>query len=158
MLRIGWWIVCIFFNMLEEVAYQGAFTLYFRCFTQYCKCFTLYWRFIHCTIGPLHCTVFVLALCFRCFALYSICLHILYQVLGLHCIVGPFTLYHKYFTSCPQTPLHCTAGTVYCTAGAFTLYFRYFTLSGIRIEWQSHSNVRIGSRQVHSIVTCLYSK
>lgn len=32
----------VLFNMLEEVAYQGAFTLYFRCFTQYCKCFTLY--------------------------------------------------------------------------------------------------------------------
>jgi hypothetical protein len=30
-------------------------------------------------------------------------------------------------------------------------------IAGIRIEWQSH-NVTTGSRQVHSIVTCLYSK
>jgi hypothetical protein len=29
---------------------------------------------------------------------------------------------------------------------------------GICIEWQSHNNVRIGSRQIHSIITCLYSR
>jgi hypothetical protein len=30
----------------------------------------------------------------------------------------------------------------------------YIYISGIRTEWQSHNNVRIGSRQVHSIITC----
>jgi hypothetical protein len=31
-------------------------------------------------------------------------------------------------------------------------------ITEIRREWQSHNNVRTGSRQVQSIVTCLYSK